>query len=142
MLTVNGKKALIKVAEWLEQGAPHVDLNGRRIDRFDMEFAVTEMSCGTACCIAGAICQFENLGVIDEDGDMKFRGETGAGSLAQKLLGISYSEAGKLFEPWDHFTYDSFTQFSEVGVAAKTIRNFIETGVVHWDIESDDDDGY
>lgn len=139
-ISEQGRKALIKVAQWLEAGAPHVDINGRVIENFDMNIAV----CGTTCCIAGAVCQFEGLGNFDpqdpailyNDG---WRGE-GAGNLATRYLGINEVDAELLFLPWvnpdfydNDFLSDNAAPFSDKALAARVIRDYLETGIVDWE---------
>lgn len=136
-----GKLALTQVLQWLEAGAPHVTIdNDYEITKFDMNFAVSYYyyaddslndGCGTACCIAGAICQFEKLGKRDFCG-LAFYGADGAGGLAQEYLGLTSLEAAKLFEPWNHFE-DQFSSDYTVKRAAAVVRTFIETGVIDWD---------
>lgn len=143
---MQNKQALIKVAEWLEDGAKHVDIdNGHKIDQFDMEHAVTSISngCGTACCIAGALVQFEGLIKPVVEGSPNFFDEVddetddlveGVGTLAASYLGIDKDDSDKLFVPWSHFEYESYTEFSDPDRAAQVIRHYLETGVVDWDM--------
>jgi hypothetical protein len=142
-INVRGRKALEKVASWLEAGAPHVDIKGRRVDNFNMNYAVQDNGCGTSCCVAGAVVQFEGLGELNHEGSMLFGGwdaiGVGAGDLAQKYLGISDTNAQRLFMPWDapeyrdnSFLRENARPFSNTGVAAKTIRGFLATGKVDW----------
>lgn len=132
-------KSLIKVAEWLEDGAKHVEVGNHSIERFDMEQAVSAAgsSCGTACCIAGAIVQFENLisPVLTGARDF-FDGydSDGVGTIAADHLGIDSSDAEALFEPWQRFGFESYEEFSDPQRAAKVVRHYIETGVVDWDL--------
>lgn len=129
-LTPHGVKALERVAKWLEDGTPHVDINGRIITEFDMEYAVYAEDCGTACCIAGAVCQFENLGTLDRNGELFFHGEHEVGPT--EFLGITATQAEMLFVPWAVFDFDEYSEFSDPALAAETIRRFIETGVIEW----------
>lgn len=136
-----GKKALIKVAEWLERGAPHVTIaDGIEVGKFDMGEAVdADPTCGTACCIAGAVCQFEMLGLDDRfpNGSMLFFSESdraGAGTLAAEFLGVSEAASGPLFLPWDHFECGDTDEFSDPELAAQVVRHFIATGEVDWNL--------
>lgn len=139
-LTVKGVAALTRVAEWLEAGAPHVAASkDRTIDGFDMEYGVNEKDgCGTACCIAGAVYQFERLQGAFNPSD--FFAEVQPEAI--KFLLVDPEDEGqvdelkKLFLPWDYFGYDSIEEFSEHGRAAKVVRNVLATGTVDWDIES------
>lgn len=160
-----GRKALTDIAEWLERGAPHVTIgNGFDVHHFDMEYSVEPdhyseelNTCGTACCIAGAVCQFNKLGGEAErnkDGGLAFfdlhrwneeKGEDelltkGALQLAIEYLGITEDDALKLFVPWDHFDrhYNAdeyYGVYSNPKLAAAVVRKFLATGKVDWNIE-------
>ncbi len=135
-ISPKGEKALIQVAEWLEAGAPHVDVNGRKIDHFNMESIVDQNnSCGTSCCIAGAVMQFNRLSLKGSEEDewwfMKGRDKVA------KYLQISRYNADELFSPWNQgegFTLSrDFQDYSNPAVAAKVVRHFVDTGVVDWE---------
>lgn len=127
--------SLIKVAEWLEAGAKEVIIDGHHIGRFDMEHSVSYESCGTTCCIAGAIVQFEGLIEPLSYGDRAaefFSHETGVGPLAADHLGLNIGEAEMLFQPWVHFEREKDFEFSDPQRAAKVVRNLIATGEIDW----------
>lgn len=141
---MKNKQALVKVAEWLEAGAPHTTVHEHSIGKFDMEFAIEGRGeCGTACCIAGAIVQFENLvPAINGHSAADFfapysvgnsHTEAGVGEIAADHLGISPYDAKALFEPWTMFEYDAYEEFSDPYRAAQVVRNYLETGEVNWD---------
>lgn len=139
-ITPNGRAALVRVAEWLENGAKHVVVGrtGREIGLFDMEYGVQPTSCGTACCIAGAVYQFEGLQGAENHADF-FR-EVGpqAKALIKGALPFSGDEddaLDALFMPWDFFDYDYTEEFSSPARAAKVIRHLLATGIVDWDID-------
>lgn len=128
LITPEGQAVLERVAQWLEDGARHVliDETGRILDHFDMNYGVQidnddeSPSCGTSCCIAGAICQFGDLGVI-RGGDLNFFNsgwgntfQKGAGSLAAELIsvGADLADLSPLFLPWDHF-YDTRVELED-----------------------------
>lgn len=132
-----GKNALIRVAEWLEAGAKHTTVGDHNIARFDMEQSIASEGCGTACCIAGAVVQFEGLvkpvihGALDFfDGHF----EDGVGTIAARHLGMSEDNAERMFEPWQQFEFNSYEEFSDPQRAAKVVRHYLETGVVAWDL--------
>lgn len=139
----NAVVALTKVAEWLENGAPHVVLDkaGRVIDRFDMNYGVDQSSgCGTSCCIAGAIVQFEGLGDL-YSGGLGFWGDHGVETLAHNFIGDDRRTLNMLFLPWDYFepvdgeNYDEQARpFSDPEKAAKVVRHYLATGEVDWTI--------
>lgn len=143
-----GKAALIKVAEWLEAGAPHVVIkDGVEVGVFDMTQVVNiKPECGTACCIAGSVCQFNmlgmdvrydngNLGWDDKEvwdpalGEYRVT-QKGGKTLAQEYLGMNEGQADELFEPWNHFTDPSGDNFSDPALAAKTMPNVSWTWLV------------
>lgn len=128
-----GRQRLEVVARWLEAGAPHVDDKG--VVGFDMSVGVRRTDCGTACCIAGAVCQFNRpfrgLKEDDEAGFWSSDPECGVLGRAIDLLDISYFDAEDLFAP---DTYDGDDGWSHVtpADAALTIRKYLATGRVDW----------
>lgn len=145
-LTAHGKRTLAAVADWLEEGAPHIStVDGRVIDHFNMEFGVTTFGneCGTTCCIAGAIVQFEGLGILDRYGDITYFKEEGGGvgSLASYYCTGVDDHLKPLFLPWVYFNHhskvyehDDPKPFSNAERAAKTIRHLLATGVIDWSV--------
>lgn len=130
-----GYKSLEAVARWLEAGAPHLELDtGLTVDRFQMDEVVkVSDSCGTSCCIAGAVCQFQGLGMDTRtyNGGMDWFGDDGAFELASTHLSISEENAHRLFEPWCHF-YGDIESFNSAARGAAVIRSFLLTGEVEW----------
>lgn len=156
-LSEQGIAALTRVAEWLEAGAPHVQVNDDiEIGHFNMEYAVVsdpdDGGCGTACCIAGAVCQFEMLGMNERssDGDLEwnlpYRDEDGeidededrggAFFLAADYLGMSYDDAEDMFSPFSDGL--DVHVYKNPAIAALVVRHFIETGEVKWVYISDE----
>lgn len=153
-LSPKGIIALTKVAQWLEAGAPHVQVaDNIEVGHFNMEYAVVANpgsgdDCGTACCIAGAVCQFEMLGLNErsKDGDLEWMPEglfsneikkdssvKGAFYLAADYLGMGYDAARHLFEPFNiEVEFLEQDEYNDPEIAARVVRNFIETGVVDW----------
>jgi hypothetical protein len=136
ILSVEAYAALDKVATWLEAGAPHTSTAaGREIAEFDMQLGVVPQdSCGTACCIAGAVVQFENLGNPDNTGWIPFHGYDGVGQLAKDALELNYDQSQSLFLPWNDFVGEGVQEsdFSDPALAALVVRHFMKTGVVDW----------
>ena len=134
-ISEQGRKALVTVAQWLEAGAPHIKLdNGWQVDHFAMDTVIdVDPWCGTSCCIAGAVCQFEGLGAEArmDDGELGWVGEHGGFELASNFLGIGEDEAHQLFEPWNHFGGDD-ESFNSAARGAAVIRHFLATGEVDW----------
>lgn len=134
-ISEDGHKRLEHVALWLEAGAPHVEVEGQAVDGFDMSYGVlVSPQCGTICCIAGAVCQFNRPFILDdvdfgneEEAPFWDWGEDGVFYRAIKLLGISQDDAEILFTP--EIPYSEITADD----AAKTIRKFLETGIVDWE---------
>lgn len=138
-----GKQALVRVAEWLEAGAPHVNIDSRDIGMFDMGEAVTPNkqnefgeACGTACCIAGAVFQFEGLGGFEGNPTTGLDFFWEVSPKVREHLAIDEDTASALFLPWEHFDGE-VEEFSDPALAAKVVREFIATGVVDWDIEGE-----
>lgn len=146
-LTPNGRDALEKVAQWLEAGAPHVllDVTGRRLDGFDMEYGVTQAACGTSCCIAGAVYQFEGLG--HNGSYASFWSDVNP--IAKDFLVGEYSfdddniseqrdELAKLFLPWDYYENEygenESRHFNDTERAAKVVRHLLATGYIDWTV--------
>lgn len=144
-LTQHGRAALERVAEWLESGAPHkVFSNGLEVSQFNMAYSVNvEAGCGTSCCIAGAVCQFEGLGLEhrEYDGGLAWEGENGTSCLASEYLGIGAKDAFRLFTPWYSFSGPSYA-FNSAPRGAAVIRHFLATGEVDWDKFNEDGSPY
>lgn len=144
-ISQRGQVALEKVAGWLEAGAPHQSLeHGLQVDVFDMSVAVTvDPLCGTSCCIAGAVCQFEALGLGSRtsDGSMDWMLSGGAMDIAGAYLGMEFMDQFRLFEPWHHFLGES-DSFNAPARGAAVIRHFLATGKVDWDRFNDDGSVY
>lgn len=146
-ISEQGVKALEKVITWLEAGAPHVKIaEGVEIDVFDMEFSVeTDYSfgdtCGTACCIAGAVCQFEMLGMDkrQKDNSLTWSLMSGFGEgvleITTEYLDISEEDADQLFTPFDFCIEPSL--YNNPEHAAKVVRKFIDTGIVDWELDEE-----
>lgn len=147
-ISEQGVKALEKVITWLEAGAPHVEIaEGVEIDVFDMECSVdTDYdfgdTCGTACCIAGAVCQFEMLGMNkrDKDNSLPWYSSSRAGTIGvleitTEYLGISEEDAEPLFIPFDYGIEPEV--YNNPKHAAKVVRKFIDTGIVDWELDEE-----
>lgn len=145
-LTPHGILAIEKVIQWLDSGAKHVTIkNGRVIDVFNMSHAVTVTECGTACCLAGAVVQFEGLDTFPLDGNGKVAafhsyGTIGVGEQAATFLGLDEGSADLLFMPWgtriNGEYYDS-SEFNDPEVASATLKHLLKTGQVVWFIEEE-----
>lgn len=130
VLNPEAEARLVEVIQWLERGAPHETHHGQVVWGFNMYVGVAhpgEGGCGAVCCIAGAICQFNDpFSLWDEESEVDWRGPEGVMDRAMDMLGVSYELADKLFRPGednDHIT---------PAVAAKTLRHFLDTGDVVW----------
>lgn len=117
---------LIEVAEWLEAGAPHKG----NIAGFDMSDYAVPTSCGTVCCIAGAIVEFEAMRRGIAFSDMPgIAGTASAHEVAEELCELPFDTAWDLFIPDVEKRWCHITPFE----AAATIRRYLNTGVVSWD---------
>lgn len=141
-----GRKALEGVAEWLESGAPHVTIDADTnlvIDHFNMEYSIdadyehhvenyyVEDSCGTACCIAGAVVQFEKMCMDSRNN----RGEVEWHIVEDAVItefDMDTNRAMELFLPWEYFDLPDYL-YNNPKVASKVIRTYLATGQVDWD---------
>lgn len=129
------RKVLQPVLDWLKAGGHHVP--EAKINGFDMSewFHVETKQgepCGSVCCIAGAVCQFNEPFPLD-----KYPyGETVL-ARAERLLQLEEEKAWKLFCPDDAgcLTYVTPEQ------AVRVVENFMETGEVDWS-EAAKENGY
>ena len=131
------------VLAWLEAGAPHtpegIGFNmGHFVEPDEGDFDLN--TCGTACCIAGAVQQFNGLPLPDGEPWAQIKEIGGAIGMtedqslrlffaADKLVsneGLSWPAAGSLLPGKDDLS-DITPQR-----AAKTLRHFMETGEVVW----------
>ena len=137
LLSPEGIKRLTEVTEWLEAGAPHRKIEGGVVDAFEMDVGVTiDTDCGTACCIAGAVCQFNQPfdlsdGLGEQQNEVNWRGEEGVMARALSLLGLNRSGEGlrlahRIFRANDH------NEHITAEVAARVMRHFLNTGELEW----------
>lgn len=128
-----GRIALTQVAEWLESGAPHiVEQTGEVIYSFNMSTSGQANSCGTACCIAGAVVafnpdQFPHFKDIDSRTwyEREDRVPRGVFEEVKEFAGLKHNDAVMLFEP-SHMLSRTAKQGAEV------IRKFLTTGDASW----------
>ena len=123
------RERLIEVAEWLEAKTPVK----AGVNEFDMTHWVQQNECGTSCCLAGAIVQFDQaakgLNTLT-DGDVSEISEGAAneyceiGDYAGDLCGLSPAEARTLF--CEHTS-------ATAPEAITTIRRYLDTGKLYWD---------
>ena len=130
LVTEQGEQALTEVLAWLEAGAPHE----KGMYRFDMDnggLSIPGVDCGTVGCMAGAVCQFNKIPYTINHGHYKITNE------AADFCGMTDKLKDQLFYATDNqegtnmgrgFTLSEVT----AEVAAKTLRGFLETGVVKW----------
>ena len=115
------------VLEWLEAGAPHETSVGNLT--FNMDYFTTynpgpeefPNRCGTACCIAGATQQFNNIPITDDISPIIQSYALG------KAIGLTRKQSKALFIP-EHKLLNHITPEE----AAATLRRFIETGKIKW----------
>lgn len=134
---------LVKLAEWLEAGAPHeritFDMNEGIVitDRkFDPDKDIA--TCNTSCCLAGAAVMLFNKPqalkdhIVDEGDFGPFIAWQVVHAEARDVLDLDYEQSRKLFEPSFFFKYDDLQAYNDPAWAARTVRHLIETGVVDW----------
>lgn len=113
---------LAPVLAWLEAGAPHTTQNPFI---FDMATFQEKRSCGTACCIAGAVAQFNKLITTSEEDDAISQ----CFEIGEKI-GLTFDQSQKLFFPSCFHGYD--LEDIPIRVAADTLRHFMATGEIVW----------
>ena len=117
------------VLNWLEAGAPHETPAG--VLTFNMAFfRESDPSqwkipnhCGTVCCIAGATQQFNKIEIPN-----KLSANNQCYALG-KAIGLTDEQTADLFIP-EHKPLAQITPDE----AAATLRRFIETGEIKWEI--------
>jgi hypothetical protein len=137
---------LVRVAEWLEAGAPTVG----KLAGFNMADTIEyapfssatqndgrhmEHQCGTICCIAGAVVQFELQEIYGEMADnddavmVKHEFVVGKSILttAADIIGIDDDTADRLFVPAGVSLHNATPE-----QGATVIRELIATGEVNW----------
>lgn len=142
--------ALDRVAKWLEAGAPHTATpGGIPVTGFDMSrgVAIDDKGCGTVCCIAGAVCQFEGItnaevaGMLAEKGwgELGWWDTGGVASQAQEILGLTSEQADSLFTPEGYASEEWEDAYRPLtaALAARVIRHLIATGDVNWELQYD-----
>jgi hypothetical protein len=119
-------RVLMPVIEWLEAGASYMPSVG--VDRFDMIVGIErDPDCGTTCCIAGAICQFNAPFELTKTyewiswGDVEER--------ARGFLEIGDKEAHELFVKKADEDLNVRPE-----QAAIVLRHFLKTGEVDWGV--------
>lgn len=138
------KERLTAIAEWLEGGALHSDVN------FDMSTGLipydrdnaAHNGCGTTCCLAGAAVQFFNPTWIEErkQFEKKHMRYDDSDELswaavrceAANLLDLDEDTAICLFSPVSVGPYGDYDSYQNPAWAARVVRNLIATGEVDW----------
>lgn len=149
-ISPRGEEVLIRVIAWLKQGAPTlVNLN---INGFNMcvgiEYDPAHPDCGTTCCMAGAVCQFDKpfdiaaiaatrLQFPELKQEIGWWGheDSSVFGRAMNILGIEEEIAEELFQPADGFpdAGDITAKF-----AASVAEHFLLTGKVDWTHTAED----
>ena len=107
------------VLAWLDAGGDNGQL------RFNMNYTLQDDGCGTVCCIAGALQQFNGLAVHH---NIWFCAEVG------ELVGMTDTQVQNLFWAENRYRHGSHGSLSEIEPheAAAAIRSMLETGEVTW----------
>jgi hypothetical protein len=133
---------LVEIAEWLEAGAPE----SHGVVKFGMEVFMDPAyndrpGCGTVCCIAGAVVQFESEEPFASHWQHQIRQGMKVSDHARQILELSESNADALFLAYDaqDLLGDEADQLEVnpltlIGAAwaARCIRKLIATGEVDW----------
>lgn len=126
-LTPKARAMFEPVLAWLDAGAQHENGVGFNMAHFRTPSAYdyADTSCGTACCIAGALAQFNGIKTCPQ-------AVGGIGDVA-RALGMTPEQEHYLF--WGTDVNDEpFVELESItpSMAAKTIRHFLATGEVEW----------
>jgi len=113
---------LTEIAEWLEAGAPE----RKGVTGFDMETFLSDKGCGTACCIAGAVVQFDRKAPY-RTADEAIGAGIDPGNDAAGILDIEEDMADELF-----YARGEDLDRVDSAWAARCVRKLIETGRVDW----------
>lgn len=133
-LTADGRRHLERVTEWLEAGAPHRG----SVDGFDLSWFIAESridcrigedavpnQCGTICCIAGAIAQFDR-----EDRGLPPLEPWCYDDSARGLVGLTNDEARELF--CDYISVPTLSRVT-AAEAAGVLRRLLTEGMLEWE---------
>lgn len=138
------KERLAAIAEWLEGGAMHDDIE------FDMSTGlipydkdnVAHNGCSTTCCLAGAAVQFFNPDWVEErkrfeERHMRYDNDDelswpAVRNAAAGLLDLDDRTANQLFSPVKSGPYNDYDMYQDPAWAARVVRNLIATGEVDW----------
>jgi hypothetical protein len=126
-------KMLEQVEQWLLAGAPE--------RKFDMSVLVDDVEdkknwCGTSCCIAGYVFQqTKAYDAVVKKGEKFFQWQHDIEAIAADALGITRSEANKLFFISDSEGRDYQGDWEAVTPqqAAQAVRNVIVHGTPMWE---------
>lgn len=119
----------LPVLEWLEAGAPHKNEHGLVFNMESFFYSEGEAwdkeHCGTACCIAGAVNQFNKLNVDNYSADAACY-EIG------ELIGMTKKQVDNLFLGHTPAGLTYPLDAIPPQLAASVLRTFIETGYAPW----------
>ena len=149
-LSVEAQQKLVRVAEWLEKGAPHIVLdNGREVETFHMDHGMALTTCGTVCCIAGALVEFNDpfskRFLRDEaniECEMPWRFVR---DRAMHQLGLDpdvqgeFDFANHLFRSGYGADYSFDNSWITPKIAAAVLRDYLLTDTLDWDAQEPDD---
>ncbi|GGA00182.1 hypothetical protein [Dyella caseinilytica] len=128
-ISITPRDRLIEVVEWLEAKTPLK----AGVAKFNMSHWIEENECGTSCCLAGTIVQFDQAargkstlteGDVSEISDEAANEYCDIGDYAGDLCGLNPVEAQTLFT--------SYLQATPAE-ASETIRRFLDSGKLYWD---------
>ncbi len=131
-LTPEARAMFEPVLTWLDAGAPHTNGVGFNMDQFRALHAsdYANKDCGAACCIAGALAQFNGLNTKDY---VEGVGEQ-LGMSDDDVRRLFYADNGEYAEDCLHCGNMVGGDLSIITptMAAATIRHFLATGEVEW----------
>ena len=122
---VTGRERLIEIAEWLEAGG---DARGT-VAGFNMSDWRNVTNCGSVCCIAGALVEFEAQRTGATVAHVLASVGGGFHQTGEYLAEMDFNSAYDLFIPPEELNFGRITPDE----AAATVRGYLETGDVSWD---------
>jgi hypothetical protein len=122
-------KAALEALKWLEAGAPEKldGLDGKFY--FNMVNFINGTSCGTNCCIAGAM--YSHMNSLNGDNKDQYLGA----DFLECTFGHydAYSYGWKLPLELDKLFFSHMNTLTTPAQGAKALRSYLETGITNWD---------
>lgn len=135
----DNRNAVEKAIDWLEAGAPHINLEGSGLTLLGLDMnegiAWEDRGCGTTCCIAGAIVEFydpyEVATLVNSEYNSVFQDNLPFYDVESKAYKIVFGEDGEDKRKGDvlrplFFAHELYGFDGDPKVAAEMLRKVIE----------------